>query len=109
MGLLNKLTGAADKKVLTGGLLGSAIIVDLKLTGRPSRPGMAWSNGLASALWRFLSMAWDQAIANSKVSSRPHGSSSPRPRSAFTITLDRARRLRLTTIHKRLIPPGVDA
>jgi hypothetical protein len=42
MGLLNKLTGGVDKKLLENGLLGRGIITDLKLTGTTMQSG----NGL---------------------------------------------------------------
>jgi hypothetical protein len=42
MGLLNKLTGGTDKKLLETGLLGRGVIVDLKLTGTTLQSG----NGL---------------------------------------------------------------
>jgi hypothetical protein len=42
MGLLNKLTGGVDKKVLSNGILGRGIITDVKLTGTTMQMG----NGL---------------------------------------------------------------
>src|ERR1700684_4459453 len=42
MGLLNKLTGGTDKKLLQTGILGQGLITDMKLTGTTVQTG----NGL---------------------------------------------------------------
>jgi hypothetical protein len=49
MGLLNKITGGTDKKLLQTGLLGRGIITDLKLTGTTVQSG----NGLVQRACLF--------------------------------------------------------
>src|ERR1700733_13075896 len=49
MGILNKLTGGPDKKLLETGLLGRGIITDVKLTGTTLQSG----NGLVQRVCVF--------------------------------------------------------